>query len=59
MTGAVVIRPARPSEREELERLQRRSSMHEPLYRRQLAAHPDAIELPVELIMTGAVRVAE
>jgi N-acetylglutamate synthase-like GNAT family acetyltransferase len=59
MADAVVIRPARPSEREELERLQRRSSMHEPMYRRQLAAHPDAIELPAELIMTGAVRVAE
>src|SRR5215218_7737127 len=31
---------------EPLEQLHRRSSMHEPMYRGQLAAHPDAIELP-------------
>jgi N-acetylglutamate synthase-like GNAT family acetyltransferase len=29
------------------------------MYRAQLAAHPDAIELPVEQIATGLVRVAE
>jgi GNAT superfamily N-acetyltransferase len=56
---AVEIRPAQLSEREELERLQRRSSMHQPLYRRQLAAHPDAIELPAGQITAGLVRVAE
>ncbi len=33
--------------------------MHEPMYRAQLAAHPDAIELPGHLIAAGAVRVAE
>src|SRR3954452_18769946 len=53
------MRPARLAERAALEELQRRSSMHEPMYRAQLAAHPDAIELPVEQIGAGAVRVAE
>jgi len=53
------IRPAYVSEREALEDLQRRSSMHQPMYRAQLAAHPDAIELPVEQIVAGLVRVAE
>lgn len=56
---AVSIRPARLEEREELEELQRRSSMHQPMYREQLAAHPDAIELPAEQIAAGLVRVAE
>jgi N-acetylglutamate synthase-like GNAT family acetyltransferase len=37
------IRPARLAERDALERLQRRSSVHDPMYRAQLAAHPDAI----------------
>jgi N-acetylglutamate synthase-like GNAT family acetyltransferase len=53
------IRPARVAERDALERLQRRSSVHEPMYRAQLAAHPDAIEVPVEQITAGLVRVAE
>jgi GNAT superfamily N-acetyltransferase len=53
------IRPAQPSERDALEGLQRRSSMHQPLYREQLAAHADAIELPAEQIAAGHVRVAE
>jgi N-acetylglutamate synthase-like GNAT family acetyltransferase len=56
---ATTIRPAQVSERDALERLQRRSSLHGPLYRAQLAAHPDAIELPVEQIAVGLVRVAE
>src|SRR4051812_20601713 len=56
---AVTIRPARASEREELERLQRRASLHQPMYRRQLAAHPDAIALPAAQIAAGAGRVAE
>src|SRR4051794_37825867 len=56
---ALTIRFAQGSEREALERLQRRSSMHEPMYRAQLAAHPDAIELPAEQITAGLVRVAE
>ena len=57
--GALAMRLARVSEREALEQLQRRSSMHEPMYRAQLAAHPDAIELAAELITEGLVRVAE
>ena len=56
---AVTIRLARASEREALERLQRRASMDEPMYRAQLEAHPDAIELPAEQITAGLVRVAE
>ena len=56
---ATTIRFARASERKALEDLQRRSSMHEPMYREQLAAHPDAIELPAEQITAGLVRVAE
>jgi predicted N-acetyltransferase YhbS len=57
--GAVTIRRARASEREALERLQLRSSVHQPMYREQLAAHPDAIRLPAEQIAAGLVRVAE
>ncbi len=52
------IRPAQLSERAALEQLQRRSSTHDPMYRTQLAAHPDAIDLPVEHITAGLVRVA-
>jgi GNAT superfamily N-acetyltransferase len=59
MAPAPTIRPALPSERGALEELQRRSSMHQPLYREQLAANPDAIELPAALIAAGLVRVAE
>lgn len=55
----MAMRLARVSEREALEQLQRRSSMHEPMYRAQLTAHPDAIELPAEQITEGLVRVAE
>jgi GNAT superfamily N-acetyltransferase len=57
--GSISIRAARPDERESLEELQRRSSMHQPLYREQLAAEPGAIELPAEQIEAGLVRVAE
>lgn len=55
----MTIRYGQPSERKALEGLQRRSSMHHPMYRAQLAAHPDAIELPEEQIAAGLVRVAE
>jgi predicted N-acetyltransferase YhbS len=55
----LVIRSARPGEREALEDLQRRSSLHWPMYREQLAAEPDTIELPAEQIAAGHVRVAE
>ena len=53
------IRAARAEERDGLEELQRRSSTHQPLYREELAAHPDSIELPAEQIAAGQVRVAE
>jgi len=56
---ATAIRPARVSEREALEALQRRSSMQGPMYRAQLEADPDAIELPPEQLEAGLVRVAE
>ena len=56
---ATTIRPAQVSERDALEGLQRRSSLHGPMYRGQLAAHPDAIELRLEQITGGLVRVAE
>jgi predicted N-acetyltransferase YhbS len=53
------IRAARPDEREALEALQRRASMHSGTWTEQLAAHPDAIELPAAQIAGGLVRVAE
>lgn len=56
---AASIRSARVAERDALECLQRRSSTHDPMYRGQLADHPDAIELPVAQITAGLVRVAE
>jgi N-acetylglutamate synthase-like GNAT family acetyltransferase len=55
----MTTRRAHVSERDALERLQRRSSMHHPMYRAQLAANPDAIELPEEQISAGHVRIAE
>jgi ribosomal protein S18 acetylase RimI-like enzyme len=48
------MRPARVSEREALEELQRRSSMHQPMYRARLAAHPDATRIARE---RGATRI--
>jgi GNAT superfamily N-acetyltransferase len=57
--GVTTIRFARLSERAALEQLQRRSSLHQPMYRAQLEAHPDAIELPAGQIAAGLVRVAE
>ncbi len=57
--GRVVrIRHAAAGEAELLEGLQRRSSDVWEEYREQLAAHPDAIELPETLINQGLVRVA-
>lgn len=52
------IRLARPDEREALEELQRRASMALPDYRDQLAANPDAIDLPLEQVINGQVLVA-
>jgi ribosomal protein S18 acetylase RimI-like enzyme len=53
-----VIREARPTERDALEALQRRSSDVWEQFREQLAEHPDAIELPASFIDSGCVRVA-
>jgi GNAT superfamily N-acetyltransferase len=55
---AVRIRHAAAGEAELLEGLQRRSSDVWEAYREQLAAHPDAIELPETSIDRGWVRVA-
>ena len=53
-----MIRDAAPSERAELEALQRRASDVWEEYRADLAAHPDAIALDPELVAAGRVRVA-
>jgi N-acetylglutamate synthase-like GNAT family acetyltransferase len=58
MRARITIRDARPEERAALEALQRRSSDVWEEYRVQLAAHPDAIELPAEAIAEHPVRVA-
>jgi GNAT superfamily N-acetyltransferase len=55
----VLIRDALVAEQPSLTELQRRASLHWDAYREQLLAHPDAIELPVEQIQHGLVRVAE
>jgi GNAT superfamily N-acetyltransferase len=54
----VLIRDAGPGEAPALEALQRRSSDVWPQYRDQLAAYPDAIELPEAFVENGWVRVA-
>ena len=59
VAGEVIIRLAVSSERAELEALQRRVSLENPLYREALIAHLDAIELPLEQIVSGDVFVAE
>jgi GNAT superfamily N-acetyltransferase len=56
---ALMIRLARPEEREELEELQRRASLELPDYREQLLANPDAMHLPPVQIANGQVLVAE
>lgn len=56
--AAIRIRDAAATEACLLEALQRRSSDVWEAYREQLAAHPDAIELPKYFIENGWVRVA-
>ena len=56
---AVVLRLARPDERDELEELQRRASLANENDRPHLEAHPDAIHLPPAQIANGQVVVAE
>jgi GNAT superfamily N-acetyltransferase len=58
MAREMTIRPAKATEAVALEALQRRSSDVWATYRAQLAAHPDAIELPQAFIDAGWVRVA-
>lgn len=53
------IRLALPSEREELEDLQRRAALALPEYRAMIEADPDAVALPAEQIEDGGVLVAE
>ena len=53
------IRPATPEEQPQLEALQRRASMALGEHNEQLEAHPEAIQLPVELIEQGGMFVAE
>jgi GNAT superfamily N-acetyltransferase len=54
----VSVRDAKSDEASVLEALQRRSSDVWEQYREQLAAHPDAFELPQAFIDNGWVRVA-
>ena len=58
MVAVLRIRNATATEAPVLEALQRRSSDVWEAYREQLAANPDAIELPQALIDKGWVRVA-
>jgi GNAT superfamily N-acetyltransferase len=53
-----MIRPAKATEAPALEALQRRSSDVWEEYREDLAAHPDAIELPQSFVDNDWVRVA-
>ena len=55
----LVIRLARPEERDELELLQRRASLALGEYNEQLEAEPDAVQLPIEQIERGQVIVAD
>ena len=52
------LRDANQAQAPALEALQRRSSDVREAYRQQLAANPDAIELPATFIDNGCVRVA-
>jgi GNAT superfamily N-acetyltransferase len=58
VSAAAVVRDAVVEERRALEELQRRASLVWEADREMLLAHPDAIELPVEQIQSGWVRVA-
>jgi GNAT superfamily N-acetyltransferase len=55
----LLIRLARPEEREALEALQWRASLANENDRPHLEAHPDAIHLPLDQILNGEVFVAE
>jgi GNAT superfamily N-acetyltransferase len=55
----VLIRDGGAAEQRLLTELQRRASLHWEAYREELLAHPHAVDLPVEQIEDGLVRVAE
>jgi len=55
--NVVEFRAALPNELSLLEELQRRTAMVSK-YREQILAHPDAIELPLQVIIDGCARVA-
>ncbi len=55
----LLIRPALPSEKAELEQLQTRASLGNEGDRYALLAHPDAIAIPAKQITRGRVFVAE
>ncbi|MDP9009598.1 MAG: GNAT family N-acetyltransferase [Pseudomonadota bacterium] len=55
----MIIRPAIPADRKELEALQLRASLVNEGDREALLLHPDAIDLPIELIKSGGVFVLE
>ena len=59
MKSEVRVRVAVPSEKGDLEELQRRASLANPGDRESLLAHPDAIEVPREQLESGCVIVAE
>jgi GNAT superfamily N-acetyltransferase len=54
-----MIRPAIPADRQALEALQLRASLGNEGDRETLLRHPDAIDLPLEQIIAGAVFVLE
>ena len=58
MAHVLRLRDAHRAEAPALEALQRRASDVWEAYRQQLAANPDAIELPATFIDNGRVRVA-
>jgi GNAT superfamily N-acetyltransferase len=55
----MILRDARPAERDVLEALQRRAALMWDAERPYLLANPDVIELPLAHIQEGRVRVAE
>ena len=55
----MILRDARPAERQDLEELQRRASLMWDGDRPFLLANPDVIELPLAHIFEGRVRVME
>ena len=59
MTNAdpVRLRTARPTEIPRLIEVQRRASLIWEAYREALTAHPEAIDVPVEQVESGDVRV--